>query len=389
MAFTPILKILKWVYNGLVKLTAKVKLQPTPEQAQLLRETLEQVNRACNHISRRAWETRTFNQFRLHKLTYSETRTKFDLTAQVVIRAIAKVADAYKVDRKHKRVFRPHGGIAYDSRILNWRMADSTVSIWCIGGRQVMPFVTGPRQLELLAHQQGETDLACINGRWFLFAVCEIEEPKPADVTDYLGVDLGIVQIATVSDGEQVAGSGIRNVRSRHLRLRSKLQRIRSHAAKRKLRRLSGREARFGAWVNHNVSRRIVDTAKGTGRGIALEQLTHIRARITARRSQRSTLHSWSFAELRGFIEYKAQRAGVPVVAVDPRDTSRTCPACGHIDKANRKSQSQFSCVACGCAGNADHFAAIEISRRAVVSLPIFPRPPKDSVGTAGKSSPL
>ena len=70
-------------------------------------------------------------------------------------------------------------------------------------------------------------------------------------------------------------------------------------------------------------------------------------------------------AQLRSFIEYKAALVGVIVVAVDPRNTSRTCPACGHVDKANRVSQSRFLCAQCGCAGLADHFAAVEISRRA------------------------
>jgi predicted transposase len=85
-----------------MKLTAKVKLCPTAEQALLLRQTVEQANRACNWVSARSWETKTFGQFKLHKLTYVETRSKFPLTAQVVVRCIAKVADAYKLDRRRR-----------------------------------------------------------------------------------------------------------------------------------------------------------------------------------------------------------------------------------------------------------------------------------------------
>jgi putative transposase len=353
-----------------MKLTAKVKLQPTLEQALLLRATLEQVNRACNYISQRAWATKTFNQFKLHKLTYADTRVKFNLTAQVVVRAIAKVADAYKADRKQKRVFTPHGAIAYDNRILNWRMAANTVSIWCLGGRQVIPFVAGPRQFELLAHQQGETDLATVDGKFYLLAVCEIETPEPADVMDVLGVDMGVVNIATDSDGNVYSGAQVNGLRHRHRKLRQKLQAIGTHASRRLLKKRSGKEQRFANNINHTISKRIVANAQGTGRGIALESLTHIRDRITARKAQRATLHSWSFFQLRSFIEYKAQRAGVVVVAVDPRNTSRLCPACGCIDKANRKSQSSFLCISCGYAGLADTIAAVNIRGRAVVSLP-------------------
>ena len=353
-----------------MKLTAKVKLCPTAEQAILLKQTLERANRACNYISDRAWETKTFGQFAIHRLTYTENRTRFDLTAQVVVRCISKVADAYKLDRKHKRTFRPHGGIAYDNRILNWRMASSTVSIWCLGGRQVVPFAAGPRQLELLAYQQGETDLVTIGGKWYLFGVCDIEEPTPLDIADVLGVDLGVTNIAADSDGNIYSSAQVNGLRARQRRLRQKLQAKSTRSAKRLLARRRQKESGFAKDINHVISKRIVVTAQGTGRGIALEDLSGIRDRVTVRRPQRATLHSWSFFQLRQFVAYKAQRAGVPVYLVDPRNTSRTCPECGCIDQRNRPNQHTFSCVACGFSGLADHIAAVNISRRAIVNRP-------------------
>jgi transposase len=98
--------------------------------------------------------------------------------------------------------------------------------------------------------------------------------------------------------------------------------------------------------------------------------LTHIRSRVRARRSQRATLHSWSFAQLQACILYKALLCGIPVHRVDPRNTSRTCPQCGHIAKANRKTQASFVCTSCGYAGHADVIAAGNISGRAPVSVP-------------------
>ncbi|MBK7453242.1 MAG: hypothetical protein IPJ46_05865 [Anaerolineales bacterium] len=77
-----------------MKLIAQIKLLPTPEQAQALRKTLEVANAACNYISDQAWESQTSRQFPLHKLTYYSVKEIFDLTAQMVVRAISKVADA-------------------------------------------------------------------------------------------------------------------------------------------------------------------------------------------------------------------------------------------------------------------------------------------------------
>ena len=369
-----------------MKLTAKVKLLPTPEQAELLGQTLEKANAACNPISRRAWDSKTFNPFGLHQLTYAETRETFPLSAQVVVRCISKVAAAYQLDQRQRRKFAAHGGNAYDSRVLNWHMADSAVSVWCLGGRQRIPFVAGPRQLELLAQQHGESDLVVVAGVWFLFATCDIEEPIPIDIDDVLGVDLGMTNIAADSDGNVYASAQVNGLRRRHRRLRQKLQAKGTHAARRLLTKRRKKETRFANHINHTVSKRIVATAQGTGRGIALENLSGIRDRLTVRKPQRAAMHSWSFFQLRSFVSYKARRAGVPVFWVDPRNTSRTCPQCGCIDKANRKSQSVFCCVSCGHSGLADTIAAIVIRRRVVCKPATLPAPAKPSAGMAGES---
>lgn len=371
MGRSPILvKHLKKCYTIGMKLTAKVKLQPTPEQHQSLLVTLETTNAACNRISEVAWRERTFNQFGLHKLVYKPIRESTGLTAQVVVRAISKVADAYKLDRKAKRTFKPHGGIAYDARILRWFLPKQEVSIWTVDGRLRIPFLAGQRQLELLQGQRGESDLCLVDGEFYLFATCEIETPDPSDVDGFLGVDLGVTNIAVDSAGEVHSSKAVNNVRHRHRRLRAKLQRKGTKSARRRLKKLAGKEQRFATWTNHNISKHIVEKAKCTGQGIAVEELTGIRERVKARKPQRSTLHSWSFHQLRQFLEYKSKLAGVPLVAVDPRNTSRTCPCCGCVDKANRRTQDKFLCIDCGYSGLADYIASVNISRRAVVSLP-------------------
>jgi IS605 OrfB family transposase len=356
-----------------MKLTAQVKLLPTPEQADALKQTLERANAACQYVSHFAWEGKTFRQYNLHHKCYHAIRERFGLSAQVAVRVIAKVADAYKLDRKTKRSFRPTGSIAYDDRILSWRWQDSTVSIWTVSGRLRIPFVCGQRQRELLSKRQGESDLGFHLGLFFLFPTCEVDEPEPQEVEGVLGVDLGIVNIAVDSDGEVHSGSAINRVRHRQGRLRAKLQAKDTPSARRKLKRLAGKERRFATNTNHCISKKLVAKAKDTNRAIALEDLRGIRSRVTVRRSQRATLHSWAFSQLRSFVTYKAKRLGVPVVPVDPRDTSITCPY-GHVDKANRPNQTTFSCVVCGFAGLADHIAAVNIRHRAAVNPPIVAR---------------
>lgn len=353
-----------------MRLTIQLKLLPTSEQADALKRTLETANAACDYISQLAWESRTFRQFPIHRLTYHAVREMFNLTAQLTVRCIAKVADAYKLDKKTQRTFVPLGAVAFDERILAYKSA--SVSIWTMDGRQAIPFVCGARQHALLAFRRGESDLAFVRGNWYLFATADIETPEPMDVDDVLGVDLGVTNIAVDSDGVIYSGKAIKNVRYRHRRLRNKLQKKGTKHSRRRLRILAGQEVRFANHVNHCLSKRIVAKSKCTKRAIAVEDLTHIRTRIKARRTQRATLHSWSFAQLQAFIAYKALGAGIPVHRVDPRNTSRTCPACGHIAKANRKTQSSFVCLSCGFAGLADKIAAenIRVLGRALVTVP-------------------
>jgi IS605 OrfB family transposase len=243
------------------------------------------------------------------------------------------------------------------------------VSLLTLSGRILVPVRVSAYQEARLDRRRGQADLIHRDGRWLLAVTHDAPEGEPIDPEDVLGVDLGIVNVATDSDGNQYTGGLILGARRRHRRLRTRLQSKGTKSAKRLLRKRRRKEHRFQRHENHKISKELVARAKGTKRAVALEDLTHIRQRIRSKKPQRATLSSWAFAQLRAFIAYKALAAGVLVLLVDPRNTSRTCPACGHCEKANRKSQARFHCVSCGCAGNADQFAAENI-RRAALSRP-------------------
>jgi putative transposase len=355
-----------------MKLVANLKLKPTKDQEALLLSTLERCNDACNWLSAQAWEAKVFRQYDLHKLCYHDLRAKFEITAQVAVRCIAKVADAYKVDQKTQRTFRKHAAQPYDDRILRF-CADDAVSIWLVAGRNKVSYACGDHQRKLLEHRKGEVDLMLVRGKWYLAAVCDFDDPKLLTPSGILGVDLGVVNIATDSLGNQYSGAAVESNRQRYAKRRATLQRVGTRAAKSRLRQMSGKQERFQKHENHCISKAIVSTAERSGFGIALEDLTHIRKSVKARKKQRNRLHNWGFGQLRAFVEYKAKQAGVPVTIVDPRNTSRQCGECGHIDKRNRKTQSEFLCKVCGHSNNADLNAARNISSKgSFVNLPMF-----------------
>ena len=293
----------------------------------------------------------------------------------MVIRCLAKVGDSYKLDRKVQRTYRPHGSIAYDDRLLSFNLDRQTVSIWTVASdhRQTIPFVCGERQRQVLQTRQGESDLVFRQGQFYLLVTCIVDEPTPDDVDQALGVDLGIVTLATDSDGEQYNGEQGDRVRQRYQRRRDALQSVRTKSAKRRLQSISGKQRRFQSNTNHRIAKQLVAKAKDTQRALALEDLTHIRKRTekTVRKSLRAKQSNWSFFQLRTYISYKAQMCGVPVVLVDPRDTSQACNRCGMVDKRNRPNQATFCCVGCGHTTCADVNAACNIRDRARVSAPM------------------
>jgi len=262
-----------------VKLIAQVKLLPTKEQAKALYATLHEANIACNAISEMAWKAQTFGQYSIHKIAYAKMRERFMLSAQVVVRCIAKVADAYKLDKETERTFKLDGAIAFDDRILSWKTDKQIVSIWTMDGRRKIPYVCGERQKRLLESRIGETDLVYRKGKFYLLAVCEVPEPTPSDVDNVLGVDFGIVKLATDSDGQSYSGDKVEAKRQWYADRRATLQNVGTRSAKRKLKKMSGKQRRYQADTNHCISKQLVSKAKDTKRTVAIEDLKGIRAR--------------------------------------------------------------------------------------------------------------
>lgn len=371
-----------------MKLTAQILLNPNKEQAQMLAETLQAANKACNFISDYAWEKQVFKKYDLQTAVYYQAKERFHLSAQMVVRSLSKVADSYKLDKEKKRTFRPLGSIAYDSRILSYKTIKQTISIWTIGsrdiesrsksggstggpkvGRQTIPYLVGEHHKQLLQYQQGESDLVYKKGRFYLLATCEVPEEESDPFVDVIGVDLGIVNIATTSEGHTHTGEQIEAVRQWYFSRKQVLQSVGTKSAKRRLKHLSGKESKFRTHTNHRISKELVQYAAYTNSAIALEDLSGIRKGTKVRKAQRAKHSSWSFYQLRSFVTYKAKQKGVTVLLVDPRNTSRTCNECGHCEKANRKSQSEFLCKCCGHTALADFNASKNIKALGLLSI--------------------
>ena len=327
-----------------MKTIAKIKLLTDENGKKRLLDTMEAFNAACNEIAETCFNNQSANKFAVQKLVYHDIREKYNLSAQLTIRAIAKTCEAFKINKKVKCEFKKYGSITYDQRILTFKGLNDLqypqVSLTTIDGRRSFNIEIREYFAGRASRISGQVDLIYKKGEFYLYATCDMPEDTPLSPDDCLGVDLGVKNIAVDSSNETFSNDKVEACRVKTLKLRSGLQKVKTKSSKKKLKKISGREARFRTDVNHCVSKHLVEKAKDTNCCIVLEDLTNINIRTTVRKKQRAERLSWAFYQLRQFISYKAKLVGVSVVLIDPRNTSRTCSSCGHCEKTNRKKSS-------------------------------------------------
>ena len=348
----------------------RVKLRTNDVTAAALSDTMTRFNAACNWLSQKAWDAQVLRQFDLHKIAYHEVRALFGLPSQLAVRALAKVAQSYKADRSQQHTFGPRGAVVFDARCFKM-VGVSSAQLTTAQGRHSFSLAHGGKQREQLSQgTTGEADLLFVDGNYYLSIAVKFPDPPKADTSGgVLGVDMGIVELATDSEGQSYSGAVVKAVRRAVREHRRQVQKKRSRSAFKRLQKINRRASRFAKDVNHCIAKSLVQKALSSRKALAIEDLSGIRERAngfgkTFNREMRWQMGHWAFADLAAKISYKAAAVGLPVILVDPRNTSRTCSGCGHCDKVNRKSQASFVCQSCGLCVNADANAACNIARR-------------------------
>jgi putative transposase len=363
-------------------ITAKLKLNTTPEQFKALRQTQLAYRDALNHVSRFAFaQGKTSNRDKLQKGNYRDVRAMFGLPSEMTANVIRQVGITYKglwtklrknIEHRRAKITRERfkgldrppkyvsPTVSYTYKYDYSFKPEQHVSMRTLQGRAVLPYEGYAPHVALI--QRGAT----IKGgklwydksrKQFYLLVClerEIADPAPEKQRAILGVDVGqryLAVTATLTEKSQFfSGKAVRERADHYTRTQKRLQRKGTRAATRRLVALSGRERRLKLNSNHVIAKRIVDRYPHTL--IGLENLTGIRERTPRRKhvhkgkkilpvspkARRANRHAskWAFAELQNIIAYKAALSNSMVVKVDADFTSQACPMCGYKDEKNR-----------------------------------------------------
>jgi IS605 OrfB family transposase len=357
-----------------MRLVRTIRLPLVAEPQDFLPVT-EAFTKAFNYVCEVGWKDSDTNGVSLHHKTYRDCRAKFKLPSQLACTARVKATEALLSvkDRikKGKRAACPKSRlcpIRLDARTYSLKFDKRTCSIVTLGKRFKCGFKVRKYYEQFLDWKQASADLVIRDGKVFLHLVMqkEVEDPTPSGKV--VGVDAGIKRAAVTSLNQFFGGGRLSHVAWSYRRRRSALQKM-GHLGKRHLNRLGRRENRFATDMLHCISKNIVSSLE-PGDVVAMEKLTGIRDH-RLRKPQRTALNAWAFNRLELMTQYKAEAKGCLFVQVDPRNTSRGCSKCGHIEKANRKSQSLFECKKCHHRLNADLNGSKNIALRGKMQVAI------------------
>ena len=351
--------------------TVKLKIENPPE---LIEKNSERFLAACNWISEIVLKTKELNNVSLSKKLYSQIRKQFGLTSQLAQSACRTVTASYASMKSNgeweQAIYKRQAYTVVWKR--DFAISKKGVRFWKQPVKLLHPNIPNPSTWR-------DSKLKKIDGTWYLILTHEIDIIEPKATGCIVGVDSGIKRLFTATNSSNsktlTFHGGELNSRRRNIRqTKSQVQAVGTRSSHRLLQRMRSNEAAVTEHLLHVASKRLVAWAESVGaRRIVMENLADIRtASLEKGKKFRASVHRWPYAMAQFFVSYKAAANGIAFELVNPKNTSRGCPCCGHVDKRNRNGL-KFRCVLCGFRGDADRVASINIRNRSAFGGHILP----------------
>jgi IS605 OrfB family transposase len=316
-------------------------------------EYVKVCNDIYNYYIDWCFNAKSFNKKKCHKETYFSLRTAYPQIPSGIIQSIrdAALGSVKALKFKFKPYKKPYSSVGYDIRSVS--LKDDNLSIAWSGPRIKQKIIIPEffkKRYGKWKFQAATIGYDTLNKCFIANLIFREKIPTKIISNNILGIDRGIYNIATLSDGFKYPSQQIRENKRKVLYNKRNLQAKGTPSAKRKLKKLSRYERRFSLNVNHNISKMIIETSFDI---FVLEDLSGIRKQKSKGRKLNKLLSNWSFWQLELLLGYKAEALGKQVVYVAAPYTSQTCSSCGEVNKKNRKG-SHFCCDKCGLQEHAD-----------------------------------
>lgn len=372
--------------------TVKLRINVTLAQEDAFRQMMEQYRLACDFVSQYVFDHDFLLSIdALNKALYRKIRARFGLKSQLAQSSIRTVVAKYKTVEENMTPYRYHDETGYHSvpRTLEWlwkpirfrRLQADLVRghdySFLDGGKTVSVNTLGKREKCACEREHfeeyldgrwkiGTAKLVELKGLWYLHipVTKEVAEFHKENAAHVVGIDRGL-RFPAVSYDENgktmfLSGKKIATKRRKFQKVRRQLQARGTKSAKRRLRRISGRENRWMSDVNHQISKTLV-RRYGEDTLYVIEDLEGISFEKQRSADGNRELHSWSFYQLEQFMTYKAHETCSEVIKVPAAYTSQRCPKCGRIRKESRDHHRHLYTCPCGYRSNDDRVGAMNI----------------------------
>jgi putative transposase len=351
--------------------TISVKLNELDKEEYL--SLLKESSCLFNYYTKWAYETKSFNKGKCHKENYFKVQTLFPNIKTALVQSIRNNALESVKSRKFKckqPIKKETSGLRLDKRAITVRNNQITIIGISKRHKEILHvpniykniFESWNFKMATLTYQKKK------NQFWINLVFenpIEVKQQIPKSSKEIIGIDRGLYHIAVTSDKQFFSAKEIRKQRRKHLYVKKTLQQKGTQSAKRKLKKISGKEKRFMKDVNHCITKKIVNNPEH--KIFVLEKLTNIRNKRKGKKFNK-LLSNWSFYQFEQFLTYKAYALGKQVVYIDPHYTSQKCSKCGDTNKESRN-KSQYKCKNCGYFEHADINASYNIKYNYTISI--------------------
>lgn len=359
--------------------------KPNKNKVLALNTCLEEYFRAVKWYLSFNSTSKTF----LHKNGYEKAKQLFNLNTALIQTARDKAVEILKSFNEKKKEGKAKSerpklnrvSIRFDKRCYSFAKTTNVLTPYWLTlslnrrTRISLPIKFGKRQQKLIEEaSQGKWQFCTVemvkrDGEWYAHFVLKKEVELIDEPETIIGVDVGEWNVAVAvaiskhnsskpMKGQFWSGAKIRYVRGKYSHIRRNLQR------KKRLdlvKRIGSKEGRIVNQILHTIAKEVVEYAKQFSKPIIImERLNGIREEMNSSAKLNRRLHAWSFRKLQQYIEYKANLEGIPVVYVNPKNTSKRCHRCGHV--ARKVEGREFKCLKCGLVYNRDLNSAINIA---------------------------
>ncbi len=326
-----------------------------------LYDTIILYNRIVNEHVQYSLTYKTLSKKSLHYVLYKILREKYPLFPSALIQCArdhaVEMLKGNKMNVRTKK--RLDSSIRFDLRTMKVLLESGEIQLTTLHGRKKYKVHIPEHFKKYFSWDVKSLNLGVRKKHMSVKVIVEGKVPEQSRCSEVFGVDLGLRNFATFSDGQMISSKEINRVKRKYAHIRKELQSKGTRAAKRKLKNLSGRERRFMFGWNHTLAKYVASLPYGA---FALEDLKNIRRGRKGKVFNRKR-SSWAYAQFRNFLQYKAEEQGKFVLLVDPRYTSQQCKNCLYTNKLNRIGKN-FNCKECNFQEDADINASKNISRR-------------------------